>query len=140
LRKPGGVTLDGTPIDLGRIEVPFFVLATKEDHIAPWTSIYPTTHLLGGEVKFVLGASGHIAGVMNPPAARKKYGYWLRGDYPEKAEDWLAGAEYREGSWWPEWARWIDAHSSGEMVPARHPGKGGLKAIEDAPGSYVRAK
>ena len=80
LRKPGHLTLDGTPIDLRKIEVPFFVLATREDHIAPWTSVYPTAHLLGGEVKFVLGGSGHIAGVINPPVARPKYGYWLRDD------------------------------------------------------------
>ena len=140
LRKPGHLTLDGTPIDLGKIEVPFFVLATKEDHIAPWTSIYPTTQLLGGEVKFVLGGSGHIAGVMNPPAARPKYGYWVRDDYPERSDEWLAGAEQHEGSWWPEWSAWMEAHSSGKSVPARVPGKGKLKAIEDAPGSYVRAK
>ncbi|KAB2881734.1 MAG: class I poly(R)-hydroxyalkanoic acid synthase [Albidovulum sp.] len=140
LRQPGQITLDGTPIDLGRIEVPFFVLATKEDHIAPWTSIYPTTQLLGGEVKFVLGGSGHIAGVMNPPAARPKYGYWTRDDYPASAADWLAGAEHHQGSWWPAWSAWIEAHSPATLVPARVPGKGRLKAIEDAPGSYVRAK
>lgn len=140
LRTPGHITLDGTPIDLGRIEVPFFVLATKEDHIAPWTSIYPTTQLLGGEVKFVLGGSGHIAGVINPPAARPKYGYWTRDNYPPSAADWLAGAEYHQGSWWPAWSEWIEAHSPAALVPARVPGKGGLKAIEDAPGSYVRAK
>ncbi|WP_413874490.1 PHA/PHB synthase family protein [Albidovulum sp.] len=140
LRNPGHLTLDGTPIDLGRIEVPFFVLATKEDHIAPWTSVYPTAHLLGGEVKFVLGGSGHIAGVMNPPAGRPKYGYWLHDGYPERPADWLAGAEHHAGSWWPEWVAWLDAHSSGKTVPARVPGAGGLKPIEDAPGSYVRAK
>lgn len=140
LRQPGQITLDGTPIDLGRIEVPFFVLATKEDHIAPWTSIYPTTQLLGGEVKFVLGGSGHIAGVINPPVARPKYGYWTRDDYPPSAADWFAGAEQHQGSWWPAWSDWIEAHSPAAPVPARVPGKGGLKAIEDAPGSYVRAK
>lgn len=140
LRQPGYLTLDGTPIDLGKIEVPFFVLATKEDHIAPWTSIYPTTQLLGGDVTFVLGGSGHIAGVINPPADRPKYGYWTRGDYPEKPEDWLAGAKQHSGSWWPEWAKWIDAHDEEERVPAYRPGKGRLKAIEDAPGRYVRAK
>ncbi|MCE5973819.1 class I poly(R)-hydroxyalkanoic acid synthase [Sinirhodobacter sp. WL0062] len=140
LRQPGYLTLDGTPIDLGKIEVPFFVLATKEDHIAPWTSIYPTTQLLGGDVTFVLGGSGHIAGVINPPADRPKYGYWTRDDYPEKPEDWLAGATQHSGSWWPAWAKWIDAHDEDERVPARRPGKGGLKVIEDAPGRYVLAK
>ncbi|MCA8881353.1 MAG: class I poly(R)-hydroxyalkanoic acid synthase [Rhodobacteraceae bacterium] len=140
LRKPGHLSLDGTPIDISKIDVPFFVLATKEDHIAPWTSIYPTTGLLGGAVKFVLGASGHIAGVINPPNERKKYGYWVRDDYPADAEDWLKGAEYHPGSWWPEWGAWIDAQDTAPPVPARQPGKGKLKAIENAPGSYVRAK
>jgi polyhydroxyalkanoate synthase len=140
LRKPGHLTLDGTPIDLSKIEVPCFVLATKEDHIAPWTSIYPTTGLLGGEVKFVLGGSGHIAGVINPPAGRPKYGYWLRDDYPATPDEWLAGATQHSGSWWPVWAEWIDAHDGAPRVPARQPGTGGLKVIEDAPGRYVLAK
>ena len=140
LRKPGHLSLDGTPIDLSKIDVPFFVLATKEDHIAPWTSIYPTTQILGGEVKFVLGGSGHIAGVINPPAARPKYGYWTRDDYPETPADWLAGAERHAGSWWPEWSAWMEAHDGAERVPARVPGAGGLRAIEDAPGRYVKAK
>jgi polyhydroxyalkanoate synthase subunit PhaC len=140
LRKPGYLSLDGTPIDLSKITVPCFVLATKEDHIAPWTSIYPTTGLVSGPVKFVLGGSGHIAGVINPPSERPKYGYWTRDDYPETAEDWLKGATQAKGSWWPEWATWIDSHDDAEAVAARQPGKGGLKVIEDAPGSYVMAK
>ncbi|MCF1707901.1 class I poly(R)-hydroxyalkanoic acid synthase [Tabrizicola sp. J26] len=140
LRKPGLLSMDGTPIDLSKITVPFFVLATKEDHIAPWKSIYPTTRLLGGEVKFVLGGSGHIAGVINPPGKRPKYGYWERDDYPEKPEDWLAGATAKPGSWWPAWAEWIDAHDTAARVPARVPGEGGLPAIADAPGSYVLEK
>ena len=140
LRKPGHLSLDGTPIDIGKIDVPFFVFATKEDHIAPWTSIYPTTRLLGGEVKFVLGASGHIAGVINPPGARQKYGYWTRDDYPPDNADWMKGAEYHAGSWWPEWSRWMDAHDQDERVPARDPARGKLKPIENAPGSYVLAK
>ena len=140
LRKPGHLSFDGTPIDLSKIDVPFFVLATKEDHIAPWTSIYPTTQLLSGEVKFVLGGSGHIAGVINPPAARPKYGYWTRNDYPESSADWFAGAEQHAGSWWPEWSAWMEAHDDEERVPARVPEKGGLKVIEEAPGRYVQAK
>lgn len=140
LRKPGQLSLDGTPIDISLIKTPFFVLATKEDHIAPWTSIYPTTGLLGGEVKFVLGASGHIAGVINPPNDRMKYGYWVRDDYPADPEEWLKGATFQKGSWWPEWGKWMDAHDGTEGVPARKPGAGKLKAIEDAPGSYVLAK
>jgi polyhydroxyalkanoate synthase subunit PhaC len=140
LRKPGYLSLDGTPIDLSKITVPCFVLATKEDHIAPWTSIYPTTGLVSGPVKFVLGGSGHIAGVINPPSERPKYGYWTRDDYPETAEDWLKGATQAKGSWWPEWATWIDSHDDAEAVAARQPGTGGLKVIEEAPGSYVMAK
>jgi polyhydroxyalkanoate synthase len=89
LREPGHLSLDGIPIDISRIRTPCFVLATKEDHIAPWTSVYPTARLLGGEVRFVLGGSGHIAGVINPPSDRPKYGYWTRDDYPDTAEDWL---------------------------------------------------
>jgi len=140
LKKPGHLTLNGTPIDITRIDIPFFVLATKEDHIAPWASVYPTTHLLNGEVKFVLGESGHIRGVINPPGPRTKYGYWMRDDFPESAEEWLKGAEHHEGSWWTEWGRWLDAHETEPRVPARKPGDGKLKAIEDAPGSYVLGK
>lgn len=140
LRKPGHLTLNGTPIDLSLITIPCFVLATKEDHIAPWTSIYPTTKLLGGPVKFVLGGSGHIAGVINPPAKRAKYGHWLRDDHPELATDWLSGATAHPGSWWPVWAEWIDAHDNEERVPARNPADGPLAVIEDAPGRYVLLK
>lgn len=119
------------------------MLATKEDHIAPWTSVYPTTHLLGGEIRFVLGGSGHIAGVINPPAEKVKYGYWTRDDYPTSAQDWLEGATFTPGSWWPCWAEWLESKSDGEMVPARHPApatKGRRKvALESAPGSFVLA-
>ncbi|MFO1106129.1 MAG: class I poly(R)-hydroxyalkanoic acid synthase [Amaricoccus sp.] len=143
LRKPGHLTMDGTPIDVSKIKTPCFVLATKEDHIAPWTSVYPTTHLLGGEIRFVLGGSGHIAGVINPPAEKVKYGYWTRDDYPTSAQDWLEGATFTPGSWWPCWAEWLESKSDGEMVPARHPApatKGRRKvALESAPGSFVLA-
>jgi polyhydroxyalkanoate synthase subunit PhaC len=137
LRKPGYLSLDGTPIDISRIRTPCFVLATKEDHIAPWASVYPTARLLGGEVRFVLGGSGHIAGVINPPSDRPKYGYWTRDDYPETAEEWLASADHTEGSWWPLWADWLEAKDRSTLVPARHPGDRELHVIESAPGSYV---
>lgn len=140
LRQPGYLSLNGTPIALGRIETPFFVLATKEDHIAPWRSVYPTTGLLSGEVRFVLGGSGHIAGAINPPQEPPKYGYWTRDDAPETPEAWLAGARYTEGSWWPMWGDWLDAHCPEARVPARVPGEGALPALEDAPGSYVRMR
>ena len=144
LRRPDALTLNGTGIDVGRIKVPFFVLATREDHIAPWRSVYPTARLLGGDVTFVLGASGHIAGVINPPAADGrsggKYGYWTRPDYPANPEDWLEGATFAEGSWWPTWAGWLEARDRARRVPARVPGDRGLAVIEDAPGSYVLAR
>ncbi|WP_343225609.1 class I poly(R)-hydroxyalkanoic acid synthase [Oricola nitratireducens] len=140
LRKPGHLTLDGTPIDITRIDTPFFVLATKEDHIAPWASVYPTARLLKGEVKFVLGESGHVRGVINPPEPHVKYGYWTRDDFPESAGEWLKGAEHHQESWWTEWGRWLDAHETEPRVPARKPGGGKLKPIEDAPGSYVLEK
>jgi len=140
LRKPGCLSLDGVPIDVSKIDTPCFVLATKDDHIAPWTSVYPATQLFGGKVKFVLGGSGHIAGVINPPAERKKYGYWTRDDYPADPEAWLAGAEFTEGSWWPAWAEWLEKMDRAKQVPARHPGDGGLKPVEAAPGSYVLAR
>ena len=139
LRKPGHLTMDGVPIDITKIDTPFYVLATKEDHIAIWSSIYPTTGLLSGDTTFVLGGSGHIAGVINPPAKRAKYGYWTGDDYPADPRQWLAGATHTEGSWWPHWLSWIDSHSSGEQGPAYQPGRGKLKPIEPAPGSYVRA-
>jgi len=140
LRKPGHLSLDGTPIDIHKIRIPCFILATKEDHIAPWVSVYPTTQLLGGKSRFVLGASGHIAGVINPPADRPKYGYWTSDTYPDNAEAWLEGAQYTEGSWWPCWAEWLEAKDRRKQVPARHPGDRDLQVIEDAPGSYVLAQ
>lgn len=139
LRKPGHLSLKGVPIDISKIKVPMFVLATKEDHIAPWTSIYPTTQIIEN-VTFVLGESGHIAGVINPPTERKKYGYWTRGDHPATPQKWFDGAKHATGSWWPVWADWIEALSTEDPVPARKPEAGKLKPIEAAPGSYVRAK
>ncbi len=137
LVKPGGINLDGVPIDLGKIKVPAFLLSTREDHIAPWRSTYAATRLYKGPVKFVLSASGHIAGVVSPPGG--KYGHWINDKNPPTPEEWLAGAAQHPNSWWPVWQRWISRHASGE-VPARHPGDGKLKALEDAPGSYVMVR
>lgn len=139
LIQPGGIELDGVKIDLTKINLPSFVLATREDHIAPWVAAYAATQTYKGPVTFVLAASGHIAGVVNPPAAGK-YGHWIgksNKSYPAKPEDWLASAEQRHGSWWPEWQKWITAFADGE-VDVRQPGTAKLKAIEDAPGSYVK--
>jgi polyhydroxyalkanoate synthase len=138
LSQPGGIVLDGVPIDLRKIKTPAFILTTREDHIAPWRSAYVATQLYKGPTKFVLAASGHIAGVVNPPEP-VKYGHWENAKLPKKAEDWLAQAQYQEGSWWPAWEKWIVRHGGGK-VPARKPGDGKLKIIEDAPGSYVRVK
>ena len=135
LREPGGLTLAGEAIDVTRITTPSYVLSTAEDHIAPWKTTYATTQLFAGPVEFVLGASGHIAGVINPPA-RKKYGYRTGSENPASPEAWLAASLAHGGSWWPHWDRWLEPFGGGE-VPARAPGEGGLPAIEDAPGSYV---
>jgi len=136
--EPGGVTLRGVPIDLRRIKTPTYILSTKEDHIAPWKSTYAATQLYAGPTKFVLSASGHIAGVVNPPAANK-YCYWTNPNLPAGADDWFDQARQVAGSWWPDWQEWVRRHAGG-MVPARQPGSGSVPAIEDAPGSYVRLR
>ena len=138
LVQPGGITLAGVPIDLRKVTIPTFFLSTKEDHIAPWKSTYAGTQIFQGPRKFVLSASGHIAGVVNPPP-KTKYGHWTNDKLPANPDDWFAGATYLPDSWWPLWEKWI-AQYSGDQVPARKPGSGKLKAIEDAPGSYVRVK
>lgn len=135
---PNGIDLCGVGIDLRKITVPSFLLSTKSDHIAPWHATYAATQLYKGPVEFVLSDSGHIAGVVNPPAAQK-YQYWVNPKYPSNPEDWLTNATATPGSWWPEWQRWIGQYSDGQ-VPARKPGAGKLKVIEDAPGSYVKAR
>ena len=136
LRVPGGITLGGVPIDLGKIAIPAYFVSTLEDHIAPWKSTYKGARLLSGPTRFVLGGSGHIAGIVNPPAA-KKYGYWTGSKLPESADEWQAGASRSEGSWWIDWQAWIAGLSGADRAPARVPGTGALQALEDAPGSYV---
>jgi polyhydroxyalkanoate synthase len=138
LSKPGGITLSGVPIDLRKIKTPSYFLSTREDHIAPWKSTYRGTQLLSGPKRFVLAASGHIAGVVNPPDSGK-YSHWINKDLPADPEEWFKGATEMAGSWWPDWHRWVTALAK-EQVPARTPGKGKLKAIEDAPGSYVKVR
>ncbi len=138
LTQPGGIELGGVPIDLGRVEVPVFILAAKEDHIAPWQSTYAATGLYGGRTRFVLASSGHIAGVVNPPDAGK-YSYKTNSRTPKSPDVWLRGATEHEGSWWPEWDKWVRRFADGDVEP-RTPGNGKYPAIEDAPGSYVRVK
>ena len=138
LMKPGHLVLDGVPIDIGKIETPCYVLATKDDHIAPWVSSYPATRSFAGPVRFVLGASGHIAGVINPPGANK-YCYWTNAKTPATPAEWFASAERHEGSWWPDWGKWL-TRKAGPTVPSRQPGDGALAPIEEAPGSYVNVR
>ena len=138
LAQPGGIVLDGVPIDLSRITVPAYFLSTRDDHIAPWRTTYFGARLLSGSKRFVLAASGHIAGVVNAPETGK-YSHWINDDLPDEPADWLAGATEIAGSWWPDWQRWITAHAKAE-APARMPGEGGLTPIENAPGRYVQVK
>jgi polyhydroxyalkanoate synthase len=138
LAKPGGISLSGVPIDLRKIKTPAYFLSTREDHIAPWKSTYRGTQLLGGPKRFVLAASGHIAGVVNPPEGGK-YNHWVNEDLPPDPESWFAGATELAGSWWPDWQRWVASHGK-EQVPARQPGDGKLTPVEDAPGSYVQVR
>jgi len=138
LAKPGGIQLNGTPIDLRKVQVPVYFLSTVEDHIAPWRATYAGTQLVGGPVKFVLGGSGHIAGVVNPPD-KQKYGFWTNKELPPSPSDWFQLAKKNEGSWWLDWQEWIKAYA-GDMVPAREPGSGELSVIEEAPGSYVKLR
>jgi len=139
LVKPGGITLNGVALDLRDIKVPTYIVSTREDHIAPWVATYAATQLYSGPVKFVLSGSGHIAGIINPPAAGK-YGYWINSKKLKSAEKWLEGATAHDGSWWADWDNWTKKHSPKKRVPARVPGDGKLKPICDAPGEYVFIK
>ena len=137
LREPGGITLDGVPIDLATVDVPIYILSAREDHIAPWRSTYAATRLYRGPIRFVLAMSGHIAGVVNPPAANK-YGYFT-GEIASAPDTWLEAATAHDGSWWPDWDAWVSKHDGGE-APPREPGAGALPVIEDAPGRYVKVR
>ncbi len=134
----GKMVLDNVRIDLKKVKVPVYNLAAREDHIAPLASVFRVGQFMGGPTRLVVSGSGHIAGVVNPPAANK-YHYWTNGTPAASAEDWLKGANEHAGSWWPDWAQWI-GERSGAKIPAPVPGGGKLKVIEDAPGSYVRVK
>ena len=140
---PGGIDIDGTPIDLRQVETPTFMLSTRDDHIAPWQSTYAATQLFAGPVTFCVSGSGHIAGVVNPPKedkSKEKYGYWTNPKLSASPENWLSSAEQHAGSWWPAWREWLAATVPGDsQVTPRKPGKG-LKLIEPAPGRYVLAR
>ena len=137
LREPGGITLLDTPIDLAKVKTPSYFISTIEDHIAPWKGTYLGATALAGPVRFVLGGSGHIAGIVNPPSANK-YGYWTNDAKPteQEADEWFKGAKQNPGSWWNDWQAWITGLDAAK-VPARDPMKGKYKPIEDAPGAYA---
>jgi polyhydroxyalkanoate synthase len=134
----GELTLDGVTIDLSKVKTPIYVQSSKEDHIAPARSVYKGARLFGGPVTFTMAGSGHIAGVINAPAAHK-YQHWTNPALPPTLEEWQAGAVEHPGSWWPHWIGWLKSHS-GKQVPARDPAKGKLKPLGDAPGEYVKVK
>jgi polyhydroxyalkanoate synthase len=137
LREPGGMTIDGIAIDLGAIKTPLLAISLKDDHVSAWGATYDSAKLFGGPVQFLLGGSGHNAGIINPPSANK-HGYWVNDSLPETAEQWMADSERHEGSWWPHWQARLSANGEAEKVPARVPGAGELPVIEPAPGSYVK--
>jgi len=136
LKEPGGITVAGVPIDLGKIKTPSYFISAMEDHIAPWKSTYLGAQRFSGPVRFVLGGSGHIAGIVNPPAANK-YGYWRNDKLAPTADEWIEGASQHPGSWWTDWQEWVSALND-DKVPARDPAKGKLPVLEDAPGSFVK--
>jgi polyhydroxyalkanoate synthase subunit PhaC len=138
LAQPGAMVLNNTAIDLTKVTLPAYFISTVDDHIAPWKSTYTGARLLKGPVRFVLGGSGHIAGIINPPAANK-YGYRVNEQVEPDPERWLEDATQHAGSWWTDWSRWIAQHG-GEQVPARTPGAGKLPVLADAPGSYVTVR
>ena len=133
----GGVT-----VDLSKVTIPLYFQASREDHIAPMNSVYRSARLFGGDdVTFTLAGSGHIAGVVNPPAAGK-YQYWTGDSKAATLDEFIAGASETKGSWWPHWIDWIAAQDDKKVAVkgARIPGKGARKAIEDAPGRYVKQR
>jgi polyhydroxyalkanoate synthase subunit PhaC len=137
--KDGGVAIDGVTLDLHAIETPVMIVALKDDHVSAWKNTYAGRRFFGGPTRFLLGGSGHNAGMINPPTANK-HGYWTNDEAPAEAEAWLAGAEQKAGSWWPEWQGWLDAAAADDRVKARKVGSGKLKAGVAAPGDYVRVR
>jgi poly[(R)-3-hydroxyalkanoate] polymerase subunit PhaC len=137
LREPGKVSVLGVPVDFGKIAVPAYVLATREDHIVPWRTAYQTTQLIKGDTRFVLGASGHVAGVINP-ASRKRRSYWTGGGPTARPEDWLGDATEQPGSWWVDWAKWLASFGGGQVEARTRLGGAKFKPMEPAPGSYVK--
>jgi polyhydroxyalkanoate synthase len=136
LREPGALTMCGQAIDLSRISMPAYVLATHDDHIVPWRSAYKTIGLLGGDLTFVLGASGHIAGVVNPPVKHRR-NFWTNELLTDDADDWLDRAAEHPGSWWPHWSAWLSEHGGSRRSAPARAGSNAHPALAPAPGSYV---
>ena len=141
LKQPGKLTCCGVPVDLGKIRVPAYLYGSREDHIVPWKSAYASTQIFKGPSRFVLGASGHIAGVINPPA-KKKRNYWVADTdrHPKDPDQWLEMAQEIPGSWWPDWMAWLAEHSGKKVKAPKQAGGNGYEVIEPAPGSYVRVR
>ena len=139
LRVPGKLTMCGVPVDLSNVDMPAYLLAAREDHIVPWRTAYASTGLLGGPMQFVLAASGHIAGVINP-AARNKRNFWTNDQQPPDAGAWLEGATSLPGSWWPHWSKWLAQYGGNTVTAPAAPGNANHPAIEPAPGRYVKVK
>jgi polyhydroxyalkanoate synthase len=139
LKQPGVLTVCGEKLDLGSVKAPVFIYASREDHIVPWKAAYASTRVMNGKKTFILGASGHIAGVINPPAKNKR-NYWKNAALPDQADDWLDSATEVPGSWWGEWAAWLQP-ASGKLIGApKAPGSAKYPPIEPAPGRYVKQK
>ncbi|HTT97059.1 MAG TPA: class I poly(R)-hydroxyalkanoic acid synthase [Rhizomicrobium sp.] len=146
----GKMSFDNVKLDLSKVKTPIYLQSAKEDHIAPFRSVYKSTHLFGGPIRFIIAGSGHIAGVINPPSA-KKYQFWtndkvgaqpdgkVKGAYPATVEEWQSNTSEHPGSWWGDWDAWL-SKLSGKKVPARKPGDGKLKVLGNAPGTYVKIK
>ena len=139
IREPGKTTQCGEDIDLSRIKAPLYLLASREDHIVPWRSAYLTKNLMGAEPRFVLAASGHVAGVINPPAKNRR-SHWLNDDVSGDADAWLEAAVEHPGSWWGDWDAWLKRHSTGKVAAPVQPGNENFRVVEPAPGRYVKQK
>jgi polyhydroxyalkanoate synthase len=139
LTKPGTLAIGGVPINLMDIRAPLFFVSLRDDHVAGWQDTYRGASRFDTQKRFILGGSGHNAGTINPPAA-KKHGYWTNPEMPADAESWFKNAKRNEGSWWPEWADWLKERSGGEVAARRAVGDGPLPILEAAPGSYVKVR
>ena len=142
LVQPGKLTVCGEKMDLGQLTLPVYIYGSREDHIVPINAAYASTQVLPGKKRFVMGASGHIAGVINPPAKNKR-SHWIRADgkLPATLEQWLSGATEHAGSWWTDWSQWLKAHAGKQIATPKAYGKGAkFKAMEPAPGRDVKQK